>query len=667
MKPRIILTVTIAALLAGCGDEKRAAELEQLRAEKAALAEQVASQQRAAEQEKLRNAQAEAERMAESNRREAQNLADERVAVDAERKRIAEDSERATAEQMAAMKAELRKREDALKAAELKASAELKAAMDAKARALAEEKRAAAQAERDMDAQRERAQNAIRTNVKRTTDFFFDALDPYGDWDDVEGYGPVFQPREAQRDRNWRPYTDGEWVWSDYGWAWRSNEAHGWATSHYGRWVRHAREGWMWVPGSEWAPAWVSWRKSDTHIGWAPLPPEAHSGRGFNASVDDYYDIGARNYNFVLRERFSGGRSYVGSIVPLERNVTIIQTTTNVTNISYRQTTAGAVVVNNGPELAFVNARATKPLQLIKLERTDAVDARSTGRPAVVDGGMLRLIAPVIAHERSTAAPRVIRKTATREIDRGWTGDDAAVQKVIRDKAAAEARQAEEEEREAFRKLVKEAKPLPLPRVSLPPAVKPTEEEKPERPKPLLKPTDDKPAPKPAPAAPAEKPEVSEKPKIPSKPTEEEKPFLKPDNNKPAMKPAPAAPVEKPEVPEKPKTPAKPNAKQPADESGPGRPVKKAAAEPAGEKPVAPPKPQVVEPAKPSRPVIAKPDAAREKPEAVEEPKVEKPDAKKPEDPRASILKRKLTDEEKAALKEEGEKALKKLMEKLGQ
>ena len=30
-----------------------------------------------------------------------------------------------------------------------------------------------------------------------------------------------------------------------------------------------------WVPGDQWAPAWVAWRYSDDYVGWAPLPPEA--------------------------------------------------------------------------------------------------------------------------------------------------------------------------------------------------------------------------------------------------------------------------------------------------------------------------------------------------------------------------------------------------------
>ena len=292
----------------------------------------------------------------------------------------------------------------------------------------------------------------------------------------MEGYGPVFLPREAQQDRRWRPYSDGEWVRSEQGWTWRSNEPHGWATCHYGRWVKHVREGWMWVPGSEWAPAWVSWRKSETHIGWAPLPPEAHSGRGFNASVDEYFDIGVRSYNFVPRERFGAGRTYVGQIVEAEKNVTIIQNTVNVTNITYQNTGNTTVIVNEGPDVNFVNERAASPIQLVRLMREEMTAGRIPATPPAVAAGLLRLFAPEVNHERPVAKPTKVRNTVTRELDRGWDPADAGAEKIIRQKVAAEARQAEDDERETFRKQPAEKKPAivkPQPPAPQQPVVKP--------------------------------------------------------------------------------------------------------------------------------------------------------------------------------------------------
>src|SRR5262249_59564660 len=72
-----------------------------------------------------------------------------------------------------------------------------------------------------------------------------------------------------------RPYSDGYWAYTDYGWTWVSYEDFGWATYHYGRWANLDDYGWVWFPGEDldWGPAWVSWRTGGDYIGWAPLAP----------------------------------------------------------------------------------------------------------------------------------------------------------------------------------------------------------------------------------------------------------------------------------------------------------------------------------------------------------------------------------------------------------
>ena len=39
-------------------------------------------------------------------------------------------------------------------------------------------------------------------------DLFYDALEPYGDWISVDGYGFCWRPEASMEDPNWRPYTD---------------------------------------------------------------------------------------------------------------------------------------------------------------------------------------------------------------------------------------------------------------------------------------------------------------------------------------------------------------------------------------------------------------------------------------------------------------------------
>src|SRR3977135_729720 len=62
--------------------------------------------------------------------------------------------------------------------------------------------------------------------------------------------------------------------------------------------------GWVWVPGDQWAPAWVSWRQTDDedYVGWAPLPPEASVtvSVGVHSWCDSYYDIGPAAFCFLL-------------------------------------------------------------------------------------------------------------------------------------------------------------------------------------------------------------------------------------------------------------------------------------------------------------------------------------------------------------------------------
>lgn len=118
---------------------------------------------------------------------------------------------------------------------------------------------------------------------------FYNDLADHGDWvryrDDY-----VFIP--AKVERGWRPYTEGHWVYAnDYGWTWASDEPFGWATYHYGRWGYADELGWYWVPGTRWAPAWVSWRRSDDHVVWAPLPPRRDADVSIEISVGDIPDF----------------------------------------------------------------------------------------------------------------------------------------------------------------------------------------------------------------------------------------------------------------------------------------------------------------------------------------------------------------------------------------
>src|SRR5438874_3327034 len=192
-----------------------------------------------------------------------------------------------------------------------------------------------------------------------SVNFFYDNLNG-GNWYQVADYGYVWQP-DAATSADWRPYTDGYWAYTDVGWTWVSYEDFGWATYHYGRWVRLEDYGWVWVPGYEWGPAWVSWRTGGDYVGWAPLPPQGddvvYEGTAITGAVDVTFGIGPLYYNFV-DIRYIGEPVLRARLIEPARNVTIINNTVNVTNITYNN----SIVVNNGPDLNRVNRFSARPI-----------------------------------------------------------------------------------------------------------------------------------------------------------------------------------------------------------------------------------------------------------------------------------------------------------------
>jgi hypothetical protein len=137
---------------------------------------------------------------------------------------------------------------------------------------------------------------------------FYSSLDRYGEWLSVDGGVYAWHPTHIGRD--WRPYWNGQWMWTDDGWYWSSDEPWAWAVYHYGRWYYDDYYGWVWIPGYDWAPAWVEWRYSGDVIGWAPLGPYAVFDLRFGISYHRAWVTPIGYWSFVgLRHFCSPGVS----------------------------------------------------------------------------------------------------------------------------------------------------------------------------------------------------------------------------------------------------------------------------------------------------------------------------------------------------------------------
>lgn len=255
-------------------------------------------------------------------------------------------------------------------------------------------------------------------------DDFYEPLEPYGDWFESDGYGSVWQPDASYVSNGWAPYTNGSWGYSDYGWTWASNDPFGWACDHYGRWLYISRHGWVWVPGRQWAPAWVSWRTCDTHIGWAPLPPCASWNRsiGIGGWVDAHCGIGPGRYHFVTHANF-GSRNCRSLIVDRSHNVHLVGRSRNITRLHFDRN----CVNNHGPRFDDAHRRSQHGINKLQID-AQAEERRAKQRFADARG--------------SGKSERVLRNLpAGAKADRGWdVVGDRAEQSRLRKQIFAEAR-----------------------------------------------------------------------------------------------------------------------------------------------------------------------------------------------------------------------------------
>jgi hypothetical protein len=220
-------------------------------------------------------------------------------------------------------------------------------------------------------------------------DTFHGALAPYGDWVVAGSYGRVWRPHVAA---GWRPYYYGRWEWTNEGWLWVSDEPWGWGPYHYGRWAVDAYYGWVWVPGYQWAPAWVSWRYSGDVVGWAPLAP----GVSVYVSVTPYSDAW---WTFVPCNGFVGSPVYRIAYAPSYTHRYFNATAPAPARPAIGPGRGVAAPVWGGPPPRVIEQRIGRPVTPVRV-----VTAPSPG-PTRVRPGEVSIFRPEVRGNGGRSAP----------------------------------------------------------------------------------------------------------------------------------------------------------------------------------------------------------------------------------------------------------------------
>jgi len=252
---------------------------------------------------------------------------------------------------------------------------------------------------------------AITLSQPARADLSFDVaysnLSDHGSWLVSAQFGHVWQPREYNR--QWSPYYDGHWVYTDMGWAWVSDYQWGAIPYHYGTWVNDPYVGWVWIPGRVWAPAWVVFRTTPDYIGWAPVPP------GFSVGMS--IDMGGPGgFIFVSSHDFLAPRLR-SAIIPVERTSVFINNTTIVNNITIQNN----VVINRGPDYRTVEkatGRTIRPESIESVARVAPYEHVSRAQLAVdpgTDKRGVRVAEPVPASQPLPVSKQQGRKSQGRE------------------------------------------------------------------------------------------------------------------------------------------------------------------------------------------------------------------------------------------------------------
>ncbi|MGB9204980.1 MAG: DUF6600 domain-containing protein [Terriglobales bacterium] len=229
----------------------------------------------------------------------------------------------------------------------------------------------------------------------------YDDLDDYGDWRDDPGYGHVWYPTRVAV--GWAPYREGHWDWiPPWGYTWVDDSPWGYAPFHYGRWVTVGGR-WGWVAGpvavrAVYAPALVVFIGGGVgfggNVGWFPLGPREVYVPSYRVSRE-----------YVNRVNISN--TTVNNVqITNVYNTTIINKTTNITNVTYvNRNVQGAVTAV--PQRAFAGAQPVGRAA-VTVSARDIAAAPVTARAAVAPTRESVLGARAATANRVAAPPAAV-------------------------------------------------------------------------------------------------------------------------------------------------------------------------------------------------------------------------------------------------------------------
>ncbi len=162
----------------------------------------------------------------------------------------------------------------------------------------------------------------------------------------------------------WTPYTEGRWIWTNWGWMWVSDYPFGWITYHYGRWWYSEVYGWVWSPGYIWSPAWIMWCSSGEYTGWYPLPPRRHDHKKRNNGVWVFVN----NKDFIKTVKKDNK-------IKAKKTIELLK---NVSKYTYLVKN-GKKIFDPGPDIKEIEKAQDKPIEQISLTKTVIISVPVSG------------------------------------------------------------------------------------------------------------------------------------------------------------------------------------------------------------------------------------------------------------------------------------------------